>query len=259
MKKTLLDMARCPCTTLGCRFNRRLLWRYATAGDAPQMNPSQSLASFVSPFSFTFCSLRNSRKRTWRAGPKLTVVSCSRAGRGQGRKRERNHRSIRGSLRGSIDIMLLYQYACACGQPVISGLPLQHAQGALLLSCELRRLNRWWCLRRWWCLNRCRLNRLWLALWSSRLSRHVLLRFVFARRGPAPPFRFRRRSVWCSVWRSVHLLRLLRLRLLRRRLLFGRLHLIIRGQDITRTTKTTREAGRRCRPGRSGGSACASG
>ena len=35
---------------------------------------------------------------------------------------------------------------------------------------------------------------------------------------------------------------------------FGRLHLIIRGQDITRTTKTTREAGRRCRPGRSGGS-----
>ena len=53
--------------------------------------------------------------------------------------------------------MLLYQYACACGQPVISGLPLQHAQGALLLSCELRRLNRclrWWCLR-WWCLRRC--------------------------------------------------------------------------------------------------------
>ena len=62
MKKTLLDMARCPCTTLGCRFNRRLLWRHATAGDAPQMNPSQSLASFVSPFSFTFCSLRNSRR-----------------------------------------------------------------------------------------------------------------------------------------------------------------------------------------------------
>ena len=53
----------------------------------------------------------------------------------------RNHRSIRGSLRGSMDIMLLYQYACACGQPVISGLPLQHAQGALLLSCELRRLR----------------------------------------------------------------------------------------------------------------------
>ena len=83
--------------------------------------------------------------------------------------------------------MLLYQYACACGQPVISGLPLQHAQGVLLLSCELRRLNRclrWWRLRRWWCLNRCRLNRrLWLALWSSRLSRHVLLRFVLAPRG----------------------------------------------------------------------------
>ena len=33
--------------------------------------------------------------------------------------------------------MLLHWYACACGQPVISGLPLQHAQGALLLSCEL--------------------------------------------------------------------------------------------------------------------------
>ena len=48
----------------------------------------------------------------------------------------------------------------------------------------------------------------------------------------------------------MHLLRLL---------VFGWLHLIIRGQDITRTTKTTREAGRRCRPGRSGGSACASG
>ena len=89
--------------------------------------------------------------------------------------------SIRGSLRGSMDIMLLYQYACACGQPVISGLPLQHAQGALLLSCELRRLRFSRCLRRWWCLNRCRLNRrLWLALWSSRLSRHVLLRFVLA-------------------------------------------------------------------------------
>ena len=37
-------------------------------------------------------------------------------------------------------------------------------------------------------------------------------------------------------------MRLLRLRLLRRRLLFGRLHLIIRGQDITRRTKTTRKA-----------------
>ena len=162
-----------------------------------------------------------------------------------------------------MDIMLLYQYTCACCQPVIGGLPLQHAQGALLLSCELRRLNRclrWWCLRR--CLNRCRLNRLWLALWSSRLSRHVLLRFVFAPRGPAPPFRFRcRRSVRRSVWRSVHLLRLRLLRLLRLRrpVVFGRLHLIIRGQDITRTTKTTREAGRRCRPGLSGGSACASG
>ena len=159
-----------------------------------------------------------------------------------------------------MDIMLLYQYACACGQPVISGLPLQHAQGALLLSCELRRLNRWClsrrlrrCLNRCWCLRRRRLKRgrLWLALWSSRLSRHVLLRFDLAPRGPAPPFRLRCR-------RSVRLLRLLRLRLLRRRLLFGWLHLIIRGQDITRTTKTTREAGRRCRPGRSGGSACAS-
>ena len=59
---------------------------------------------------------------------------------GADRKRERNHRSIRGSLRGSMDIMLLYQYTCACCQPVIGGLPLQHAQGALLLSCELRRL-----------------------------------------------------------------------------------------------------------------------
>ena len=87
-----------------------------------------------------------------------------------------------------------------------------------------------------------------------RLSRHVLLRFVLAPRGPAPPFRFR--CLRRSVWRSVHLLRL---RLLRRRLLFGWLHLIIRGQDVTRRTKTTREAGRRCRPGRSGGSACASG
>ena len=87
-------------------------------------------------------------------------------------------------------IMLLYQYACACGQPVISGLPLQHAQRALLLSCELRRLRFCRCLRRClnrclsrclWCLNR---GRLWLALWSSRLSRHVLLRFVLAPRGP---------------------------------------------------------------------------
>ena len=85
----------------------------------------------------------------------------------------------------------------------------QHAQGALLLSCELRRLNRWWCLSRCRCLNRCwclrrrrlKRRRLWLALWSSRLSRHVLLRFVLAPRGPAPPFRLRCR-------RSVRLLRL---------------------------------------------------
>ena len=66
-------------------------------------------------------------------------------------------------------------------------LPLQHAQRALLLSCELRRLrclrclNR--CLRR--CLSRClrrrlKWRRLWLALWGSWLSRHVLLRFVLA-------------------------------------------------------------------------------
>ena len=33
----------------------------------------------------------------------------------------------------------------------------------------------------------------------------------------------------------------------------------IRGQDLGRTTRTTLEAGRRCRPGRSAGSACASG
>ena len=45
---------------------------------------------------------------------------------------------------------LLCQYTYAYTQPVISGLPLQHAQGALLLSCELRCLNRW-CLR-WRCL-----------------------------------------------------------------------------------------------------------
>ena len=153
--------------------------------------------------------------------------------------------------------MLLYQYACACCQPVIGGLPLQHAQGALLLSCELRRLNR-------------RLRSAGGGASTGVVSTGGFgLRFGAAGsvgtsclglfllpRGPAPPFRFRRRSVWCSVWRSVHLLRL---RLLRRRLLFGRLHLIIRGQDITRRTKTTHEAGRRCRPGRSGGSACASG
>ena len=73
-------------------------------------------------------------------------------------------------------------------------------RGALLLSCELRCLNRW-CLNRWclnrrclrrslgrWCLNR---RRLWLALRGSRLSRHVLLRFVLAARGPAPSFRLR--------------------------------------------------------------------
>ena len=81
-----------------------------------------------------------------------------------------------------------------------SGLPLQHAQGALLLSCELRRR-----FSRCRCLNRCLNRRLWLALWGSRLSRHVLLRFVLAPRGPAPPFRFRRsvrsvRSVFlCSI------------------------------------------------------------
>ena len=158
--------------------------------------------------------------------------------------------------------MLLCQYACACGQPVISGLPLQHAQGALLLSCELRRLR---CSR---CLSRClsrrlrrrlrwRLNRLWLALWGSRLSRHVLLRFVLAPRGPAPPFRFRR-SVWHSVRRSV-LRSVLRSAPLAPLVRLAPSFLIIRGQDITRRTKTTREAGRRCRPGLSGGSACASG
>ena len=164
--------------------------------------------------------------------------------------------------------MLLYQYACACGQPVISGLPLQHAQGALLLSCELRRV-RWclcrWCLRRclsrclcWRCLRRRRLKwRLWLAPWSSRLSRHVLLRFVLAPRGPAPPFRFRR-----SVRRSVRQCVLPPAQRAPPAPCCVRLapsFLIIRGQDITRTTKTTREAGRRCHPGRSGGSACASG
>ena len=66
-------------------------------------------------------------------------------------------------------------------------------------------------------------GRLWLALWSSRLSRHVLLRFVLAFRGPAPPFRFRRsvlRSVWC-LWCLWCLWRLLRLR---RPVVFGRLH-----------------------------------
>ena len=86
--------------------------------------------------------------------------------------------------------------------PVIGGLPLQHAQRALLLSCVLGRLNRWslwWCLSRCWCLRVClrrlKWRRIWLALWSSRLSRHVLLRFDLAPRGPAPPFRFRRSVV----------------------------------------------------------------
>ena len=158
--------------------------------------------------------------------------------------------------------MLLYQYACACGQPVISGLPLQHAQGALLLSCELRRLrfsrclSRWWCLNR--CLNRCRLNRLWLALWSSRLSRHVLLSFVFAPGAcpavsvPVPPAqRVAQRAPLAPLAPPP----LAPAPLVRSAPSF----LIICGQDTTRRTKTTREAGRRCRPGRSGGSACASG
>ena len=57
-----------------------------------------------------------------------------------------------------MDIMLLYQYACACGQPVISGLPLQQPQPVPPLV--------------------------------------VPPPVVVAPRGPAPPFRFRcRRSV----------------------------------------------------------------
>ena len=54
---------------------------------------------------------------------------------------------------------------------------------------------------------------------------------LFLLRGPAPPFRFRRRR---SVLRSA---RLLRLRLLRLRLVFGWLHLKLRGQDTTRPAK----------------------
>ena len=137
---------------------------------------------------------------------------------------KQNHR-IRGSLQGSMGVMLLYRCACGCGQPVRSGLPLQHAQGALLLSYG------------WGASGSVGASAGGGAstgvvspgggfdlLWSSRLSRHVLLRFVLAPRGRA------------------RLLRLLRLRLV-----FSRLHLIIRGQDITRTTKSTREAGRCCR------------
>ena len=105
-------------------------------------------------------------------------------------------------------------------QPVIGRLPLQHAQGSLLLTRELRRLCRrclcrrclcWWCLR-WWCLNQ----------GGSRLGGHVLLRFVLAARRPAPLFRLQRlrRSVRParSVLRRSVLLRL------RRPVVFGRLH-----------------------------------
>ena len=110
---------------------------------------------------------------------------------------------------------------------------------ALLLSCVSQPvvpplavpplLVPWWCLR-WWCLRRCRLNRrLWLALWGSRLSRHVLLRFVLAARGPPPSFRLRAASgAACSPLAP----------LVRSAPSFS----IIRGQDITRTTKTIREA-----------------
>ena len=124
--------------------------------------------------------------------------------------------------------------------------------GALWTSCFYTStlapaVSRWcrsrWCLRRclcWWCLRRRLKWRLWLALW---------LRFVLAPRGLLRRFGS---GAACGAACTSCLLRL-------RRLVFGRLHLIICGQDITRTTKTTREAGRRCRPGRSGGSACASG
>ena len=68
--------------------------------------------------------------------------------------------------------------------------------GASEARCEVRGTS---CFLHW---GACYRGRLWLALWGSRLSRRVLLRFVLAPRGPAPPFRFRR-SVLRSVRRSV--------------------------------------------------------
>ena len=91
-------------------------------------------------------------------------------------------------------------------------------------------------------------GRLWLVLWGSRLSRHVLLRFVLAARGP---FSARVPPVQRPAQRPVQRAPLAPL--------VRSAPFIIRGQDKTRTTKTTREAGQRCRPGRSAGSACASG
>ena len=87
----------------------------------------------LTPVNVSFCFPRNSRVKTMTGWTPLNSRSLLAGWGGADRKRVRNHRSIRGSLRGSMDIMLLYQYACACGQPVISGLPLQHVQGALLL------------------------------------------------------------------------------------------------------------------------------
>ena len=94
-------------------------------------------------------------------------------------------------------------------------------------------------------------GRLWLALWSSRLSRHVLLRFVLAPRGACPAVSVPAQR---PAQRVVPLVPLAPLAPLAPpapcRVRSAPSFLIIRGQDITRTTKTTREAGQRCRPGR---------
>ena len=94
-----------------------------------------------------------------------------------------------------------------------------------------RRLNRWWCLRR------CRLNRGFGLRFGAAGSVGTSCFGLFLLPGGLPR-RFGSGA---------------------RRVRSAPSFLIIRGQDITQTTKTTREAGRRCRPGRSGGSACASG
>ena len=56
---------------------------------------------------------------------------------GERRQAQEGHLDDVGSLRGSMDIMILYQYTCACCQPVMGGLPLQHAQGVVRNVCFL--------------------------------------------------------------------------------------------------------------------------
>ena len=126
---------------------------------------------------------------------------------------------------GSMDMMLLYQYACACGQPVISGLPAGRT-AALLKAPQpvvpqpvpppVPRVCLCWCLR---VLSGSGFGLRFGAAGSVGTS--CLALFLLPESAVS--------GSGASVWRSVRLF----LRLLHLRLVFGRLHLINVGKYNT--------------------------